>query len=236
MEEKRKNKVLVYIKKHAISICASFGFVALIAFILYFLRYGNEEQAFNPDWGIENVWCSPWGTGTAIIGLLIVGIILIILHIEFDRSDAADCFIHLKIVWPLTSTLLLWGWFFGIPFIIPIVIASLAYLLYSYKKHETKRSFAWDMVRFIIAMITVCFATYSVSKNKVNEFHQEIAIIKMAVKEPVIEVADAKSDCILTKEHGLEQVINDAKPQKGDKIHRLSVGKGEVYVIICNHK
>lgn len=236
METKNENKVLAYAKKHAVSICASFGLVALIVFILYFLRHGNEEQIFNPDWGIENVWCSPWGTGSAIIGLLIVGIILIILQIQFDSSDTADSFIHLKIVWPWTSILLLWCWFFGISFIVPITMASVAYLIYSYKKHETKRSFVWDMVRFIFAMITVCIATYSVSKNKVDEFHQEIAIIKMTVKEPVIEVVDAKSDCVLSKEYGLEKIINDERPQKGDKIHRLSVGKGEVYVIICKRK
>ena len=231
-----KTKVLAYVKKYAVSICASIVFVALIAFILYFLRYGSAEQSFNPDWGIENIWCSPWSTGTAIIALLVAGIILIVLQNEFDKSDAADCFIHLKIVWPLTSTLLLWGWFFGIPFVVPIAIGTTFYIAYSYQKHEDKRSFIWDMVRFIIAMVAVCIATYSVSKNKVDEFHQEIALIKMVVREPVIEVVDAKSDCVLTKEHGLEKIINDERPQKGDKIHRLSVGEGEVYVIICNHK
>lgn len=236
MEEKKENKVLAYVKKHAVSICAwTFLFALIISFLLLFV-FGYYQQAINPDLGVENAWTSLFGTGFAIAVLLGAVIVLFFGQYWFDFDYVNDGWFALLIFWLETSTFLLFGWFFGVPFIISIAFGSIFYVTYSYKKHETKRSFIWDMVRFIIAMVAVCIATYSVSKNKVDEFHQEIAIIKMTVKEPVIEVVDAKSDCVLSKEYGLEKIINDERPQKGDKIHRLSVGKGEVYVIICKRK
>ena len=236
MEEKKENKVLAYVKKHAISICAWTFLFALIISVVWLFVFGNYEQALNQNLGVENAWSSLWGTGRVIAALAIAGVVLVYALCEFDVDYMLPGFLGMLIFWLGTSTLLLWGWFCGVPFIVPIALGSIFYVTYSYKKHESKRSFIWDMVRFMVVMVAVCIGTYSLSQNKIDEFHQEIALIKMVVREPVIEVADAKSDCILTKEHGLEQVINDAKPQKGDKIHRLSVGKGEVYVIICNHK
>lgn len=236
MEEKKENKVLAYVKNNPISLCIWTSLIALIITVLWLFVFGNYEHALNPNLGVENAWTTLSGTVLSIGALLLAGMILVIALLEVDTNYMLSGFFGLLIFWLGTSSLILWGWFFGISFIVPITMASVAYLIYSYKKHETKRSFVWDMVRFIFAMITVCIATYSVSKNKVDEFHQEIAIIKMTVKEPVIEVMDAKSDCIFTKEHGLERVINDAKPQKGDKIHRLSVGEGEVYIVICKRK
>lgn len=236
MEEKKENKVLAYVKNNPISLCIWTSLIALIITVLWLFVFGNYEHALNPNLGVENAWTTLSGTVLSIGALLLAGMILVIALLEVDTNYMLSGFFGLLIFWLGTSSLILWGWFLGIPFIIPIVIASVAYLIYSYKKHESKYSFAWDMVRFVIAMVAVCFATYSESKNTVDEFHQEIAIIKMTVKEPVIEVVDAKSDCILTKEHGLERVINDERPQKGDKIHRLSVGEGEVYIVICKRK
>ncbi len=236
METNFWNRACTYVKKHAWGFSACCLAVILIASITWLFVYGFYKQAITPDLGVENIWISLWGTRAALACLFVACIFFIYVLYFFDYNYVVKGWIALLIFWLGASTLLLWGCFFGIPFVIPIAIASVAYLIYSYKNHESKRCFIWHMVIFLVAIMAVCIISYHHSQSKIDEFHQEIAIIKMTVKEPVIEVVDAKSDCILTKEHGLERVINDERPQKGDKIHRLSVGEGEVYIVICKRK
>ena len=126
--KKYETKLTKYLRRHSLAyvLLSSAIVLAFCASIIWLLAFNGAESA----WKINNR--DFWTGIPANVFVSFVALIAIFALRAFDGNYNLATF--RMVIWCGFVFLLLWAWYFAIPFIVPLIIGGGAYLIYILKK------------------------------------------------------------------------------------------------------
>lgn len=221
LKDSKRSKVKNFYRLHCYGIWQTIFFFLLVFSIAGLMMFYQPEIPSSRGFWIRNE-----AFGFAFFIPFFAGVLC---WLSFNSRWIAFSF---TVLWGYLLALI-WCWFFGITYLIPLAIAAI--IIGNYNKIQKKDLYLKRHIVIrkvvLLSLATICasmFFGYTGRKNYLLK--QEY--IHEAKQIPTIELVDAKDNYIFTKEYGLEKATRHVKAAKGDKIHRLSVENGEVFVLV----